>query len=270
MRELVSHTKPPLKLWEHLQQVGEAAMAIWMRHGERLASVCAEVRLWVENGVLLHDVGKGGEGFQEYIIAPERYRGDKLAKAHTLLSFVCALNHGRSEGWDWRRRLAVAVLAACHHSEFKTREELEHIVADGRKVDAIEAQLATLDWDALDFALGVALPRLIAGSDACGDALDVLMDELFPEVDRLVRISLDEALGFRLRCQLAFSILLEADKAFLAVRPEHLHRYLSNSEAELPPSLVDGAARDEASHPLGPAPTGGPRSDARWVAHGLR
>ena len=191
-------------------------MAIWMRHGERLASVCADLRLWVENGVLLHDVGKGGEGFQEYIIGPRALSGRQTGEgSHS--SLVCLpLNHGRSEGWDWpddwRSPYSQRVIVASS----RRREELEHIVADGRKVDAIEAQLATLDWDALRLALGVALPRLIAGSDACGDALDVLMD-IFPEVDRLVRISLDKALGFRLRCQLAFSILLEADKAFLAV-----------------------------------------------------
>ena len=252
MKDLVSHTKPPLKLSEHIEQVREAASAIWKRHSDRLILSCSEVRLWVNDGVRLHDVGKGGAAFQQYILAPEKYRGDKLSKAHTPLSFVSVMSQGRTEAWDWRRRLAVAVLAACHHSGFKTRDELENIVADYRKVDAIEEQLRTFDWDAIDSAIGIALPRLPPGSNVCSEVLDDLTDVVFPSLDHLLRASLDEAISFRLRCQLALSILLEADKAFLAVKAEHLTHYLSDRDADLPPKLVDALLAKKPSTPLDP------------------
>ena len=250
MRELVSHSKPPLKLAEHIEQVREAALAIWCRHSDSLASSCRSVFGWIGKGVLVHDIGKGGEGFQDYIVDPEKYRGSRLAKAHTPLSFVCTLRLGLIEKWDWRQRLAVAMLAACHHSEFKTCSQLEHIVADGEIVEAIVRQLATLDWDSLEAALSIALPRITTKEEPCGMALDDLTDELFPALRRLVRESVSQALAYRMQCQLAFSVLLEADKAFLAVRPEHLDQYLSKESAELPPDLVDDLVAAKPPTPL--------------------
>ena len=42
-----------------------------------------------------------------------------------------------------------------------------------------------------------------------------------------------------MRCQFAFSVLLEADKAFLAISPADVQRYLDPTQVELPPTLVD-------------------------------
>src|SRR5262249_43969581 len=124
----------------------------------------------------------GSAAFQEYIKDPKRYRGDKRSKAHTPLSMVCALAYGRENGWDWRRRLAVAMVAACHHGGVKTKGGLEGVVAD--KDHILEEQVRSLDWDALDAALGVPNVRLpaCAGEDLCADVLDDL-GTLFEELD---------------------------------------------------------------------------------------
>lgn len=250
VKEFISHTTPPLKLSEHVGQVREASRAIWRRHSDRLRSQCADVMCWIEDGVTLHDAGKGSEGFQLYISSPGAYSGGKLAKAHTPLSFVFTIYFGKSEGWDWGRRLAVAALAAGHHSEFKARDLLEHIVANSAMEKTLKVQMSLLDWESLNHVLGIKLARPNSIQDFCGEVLDELMDVLFPTLACLVKKSLDEALGFRLRCQLAFSVLLEADKAFLAVKPDHINQYLSDGSADLPATLVDTLLAKKLSTPL--------------------
>jgi CRISPR-associated endonuclease/helicase Cas3 len=233
MSDLRSH--PHLTLAEHSAQIREAGQAIWRRHSRSLLEVSQEACAWFDDGVILHDTGKASRAFQEYIPAPARYRGSKQSKAHTPLSTVCALRHAQSESWSWRRALAVALIAAGHHSEFKTHEELDNAFCSME--DIIDSQVGTLDWDALDRAIGVAVPRPegMNGVELCAAASDFLAEL----VEELHLLGTEEAVGYRLLCQLAFSVLLEADKAFLAVPPKDLGQYLAPRQANLPARLVE-------------------------------
>ena len=236
MSELRSH--PHLTLAEHLAQIREAARAIWGRHSETLRRVSAEACDWFDDGVTLHDAGKASQAFQQYIADPPKYRGTKESKAHTPLSTLCALRHAEKQGWEWRRALAVALIAAGHHSEFKTVEELDHAFCSMDGV--IDGQIRTLEWDALDRAIGIAVPRPdgLSGEDLCVAASDYL-ENLAEELARLVKSDSEKAVAYRLVCQLAFSVLLEADKAFLAVPSKDLPKYLAPRQATLPPDLVE-------------------------------
>ncbi len=236
MTELRSH--PHLTLAEHLDQIRCAARAIWSRHSPELLFRCADARKWFDDAVCLHDTGKASQAFQHYIVAPDRYRGPKHKKAHTPLSTVFALLHGSGAGWDWRRTLAVAQIAAGHHSEFKTHQDLDNGMASMDAV--IGEQISGVDWDALDRAVGLTLPRLNGrdGTDVVCEASDRL-GELVEQLHRLYKEQPTHSTVFRLMCQLAFSILLEADKAFLAVPEKDLPHYLAPRSAELPPMLVE-------------------------------
>lgn len=233
MKQLRSH--PDLFLFEHILQVRLAAAAIWGRHSLTLRRLCADVWEWVNDGITFHDAGKGSDPFQVYIAAPEHYRGNKRLKAHTPLSLLCVLAHGDDHRWGWRKWLAVSVLAAGHHSEFKTTDELVDACANDETTVVLEEQLATLDWDALDIALGLQPTRIPPGDgvDMAAEAVTRL-ENLFVQLRET-----PDRLDYRLRCQLAFSVLLEADKAFLAISPTDLARYLDRSPIELPPALVD-------------------------------
>jgi CRISPR-associated endonuclease/helicase Cas3 len=247
MSELRSH--PHLSLAEHLAEIRAAARAIWGRHSQTLHRQAADAERWFDDSVTLHDAGKGSAAFQTYIAAPTYYKGRPEDKAHTPLSTVCVLRLARKAGWDWRRALTVALIAAGHHSGFKTGEELDHAVSSMDEV--INKQIRTLDWAALDRAIGIAVPRSdgLNGLDLCVEASDYLQDEL---LESLRRLPLTEAVTYRLLCQLAFSVLLEADKAFLAVPDVDRTRYLAPREAQLPPGLVEDFLAEKPAAAINP------------------
>jgi CRISPR-associated endonuclease/helicase Cas3 len=238
MSELRSHYNPRLTLAEHLAQIREAACAIWGRHSSTLRSVSTEANNWFDDGVTLHDAGKASQAFQQYIADPSKFRGTKDSKAHTPLSTVLALRFAQDQGWHWQRSLAVALIAAGHHSEFKTYKELDDTFCtmDG----VLDRQIRTLDWTALDRAIGIAVPRpeRMSGVDLCAAASEYL-EELVEELTKLVKTESEKAVTYRLLCQLAFSVLLEADKAYLAVPSIDLPKYLAPRDADLPPQLVE-------------------------------
>jgi CRISPR-associated endonuclease/helicase Cas3 len=233
MSELQSH--PHLTLTEHLAQIRQAAGAIWGRHSRALLSASNEACVWFDDAVSLHDAGKASGAFQAYISDPKNYRGRKESKAHTPLSTLCALRYAEAAAWGWQRALAVAVIAAGHHSEFKTYRGLDDAFCT--MDDVIDGQIRSLDWDALDQAIGLSTPRpgALTGAELCAVASNYL-EEL---VEQLHALEPGTRVAYRLLCQLAFSVLLEADKAFLAVPAKDLPSYLAPRQADLPPSLVE-------------------------------
>ncbi len=120
-------------------------------------------------------------------------------------------------------------MAAGHHSEFKTHEDLDDAFCTMAEI--IGEQVSALDWDALDRAIGVMVPRPngVDGVELFAAASDFL-EKL---VEQLHALNTEDAVKYRLLCQLAFSVLLEADKAFLAVPTKDLNRYLAAREARL-------------------------------------
>jgi CRISPR-associated endonuclease/helicase Cas3 len=234
MSDLRSH--PHLTLAEHLAEIRAAAQGIWGRHSRALRQRSCEACSWFDDAVTWHDAGKASAAFQQYIAAPGSYRGRKEDKSHTPLSTVCALCHAQASAWHWRRALTVALIAAGHHSEFKTHEDLDSAFCSMH--DVIDRQIRTLDWDALDRAIGARVPGpgRMSGLDVCTAASDFL-EEL---IEQLHALDTAEMVAYRLLSQLAFSVLLEADKAFLAVPAKDRADYLAPRQADLPPHLVEG------------------------------
>src|SRR5258708_509008 len=234
MNEIRSH--PHLTLAEHLAEIRAAAAGILDRHGRRLLENCAEMAVWFDDAVALHDRGKAGPQFQASIPAPEKYRGPRRDKAHTPLSTLFALHHATAVGWDWRRTLAIAQVAAGHHSEFRDLDSLDTMLSCDF-CDILIRQLPGLDHDALHRAVGLTLPRFDgkAVEDAVDEASDLLKFDLRERLDGL---ALPQAVRYRLLVQLVFSVLLEADKAFLAVPAADRDRYLAPRAAALTPARV--------------------------------
>lgn len=243
MNEIQSH--PHLTLAKHLAEIRAAAAGILGRHGRRLLGNCPETAVWFDDAVALHDTGKASPQFQAYIPAPQKYRGPRKDKAHTPLSTLFALHHGTAAGWDWRRTLAVAQVAAGHHSEFRDLDSLDTMLSC-EFCDILSRQLPGVDHDALHRAVGLTLPRFDgkAVEDAVDEASDLLKCDLRERLDAL---ALPEAVRYRLLVQLVFSVLLEADKAFLAVPVGDRDRYLAPRAAALAPGRVNELVAEKPS-----------------------
>ena len=246
MEDIKSH--PDLFLSEHIAQVHSAARTILASHSSKLQRRFPDLLAWLDQAVRIHDVGKASREFQKYILAPSRYRGSRERKAHPPLSMLVALATLREYDAKWKHRLAVAAAAACHHSGFRTRDELEHIFAATLTTDALTEQLSTFPWSAVSEAVGIPLHSIQAEGEPWMEALDDL--EEFG--DRLDRLSQGEGVLYRLRVQLLLSVLLEADKAYLAIAPDHLKKYIIPQSQALPAEIVERFLATKSATPLNP------------------
>jgi CRISPR-associated endonuclease/helicase Cas3 len=232
--ELRSHFEPTLHLHQHLSQVRAAGEFLLATHAVRTRTRRPETAVVLPALVRGHDLGKGSRAFQDYIADPVRYRGETHAKEHSALSAAMMLLWAKSQGWDALPALAMTQAIAGHHAGFAVLDDLEErLILE--EDDALLEQWPTLEREALGVASGLDLRK------AAGDFEDAHR-WLFRRQragERLHDLALAEAVGFRLWTQFLFSLLLEADKAFLALREEQLRRYFQQPRAELALECVD-------------------------------
>mgnify|MGYP000663302113 CR=1 FL=1 len=221
MKVLKSH--PNLLLRDHVAQVKEAMEGIWEWHSKNLIS---ERVKWLSLKLAsLHDAGKGSTFFQGFINDPSNYTGDSLEKAHTPLSLVLTLLCAKQYGWDPLDSLALAASVYGHHSglpslassKFGEDQNLSRTLDDfasGPIAKALKKQAPTLDLALFKVETGINLARSYITEKDIREMESFLEDEIMPV---FYAMSLQDALNFRLRAQLIFSMLLEADRAFLAV-----------------------------------------------------
>ncbi|MCL4522081.1 MAG: CRISPR-associated helicase Cas3' [Firmicutes bacterium] len=246
MTALRSH--PHLMLHEHIEQVQQATEAILQRHSETLYSECRFATMQLT--ATLHDVGKSTPMFQEYIRDTAHYVGPPELKSHTPLSLLFTLWVGQKSGWDPLNTLAMALAVRGHHGHLptlpsaRTNEPVESTDLDQFGSSAstrnLETQIAELDLDAMATELPVSFstdalradwgsPRLAIRRASQYLARDLLRSWNDQDVDR--------KLAFRLETQLIYSVLLEADKALLAIKDPAL--YLENASHLWSPAWVD-------------------------------
>lgn len=209
---LMSHY-PVLELREHVRQVMAAAEFLIRRHSP--SSVSPEDVKLLKTIILLHDAGKGSGYFQDYISNPEHYREQADLKSHSLLSaLVSGLTLIHHDVMDF----FIAVQAtAGHHTRLRNRKALLGLWNDD-SIRTLEKQLARFPTKETGDTLGINIPDLTA--PGAHHILNLLEIEA---IDRIKVQSLEEALRFRIRTQLIFSLLLEADKALLAVPDMEKH-----------------------------------------------
>jgi CRISPR-associated endonuclease/helicase Cas3 len=236
-----------LTLRQHLDQIRAAVAAIRARHSGRLLWECAEAWYWLEDCIRLHDTGKSSAQFQAYIQDPDDYvrRNRRESKSHTPLSTVIVLALAHDEGWDWRRAFAIAQIANGHHGELETRDDLTGGLY--RSDAVLKKQIPSIDWVALaDEVVWCLRPLVEMTAEQFLDNGTDHLDDLFDRVQQ------ERDVRFRLLCQLAFSVLLEADKTFLAVPECDLPRYLGARCSVLDPCSVDRYLADKPKTKVNP------------------
>ena len=226
LTRLQSHKNPDLMLQDHVRQVFSAMQGIWTWHSDRLLS--PQSLELCQTLARLHDLGKGCRGFQDYIADPDTYHRDRLEKSHTPLSLLLCILKARAEHWDPLKTLMICQCVYGHHGGFSLLPHRDGTPALTRTLDRFASgemyrilcrQMETLDWEALEYETGTRFPPFKMERQTVREAGRFLKKIIFPE---LTGLTIQDALEFRLKTQLMFSILLEADKAYLAVEnPEH-------------------------------------------------
>lgn len=211
------HSHPHLLFREHIQQILSAMEGIFAWHTQDVAT--PDVRRLCGLLSRVHDLGKGTRAFQSYISNPARYRGDRREKAHTPLSLLLILLLAERKGWDPLEALAVGASARGHHSGLPMMEDMRDI-GGGEIAQLLKRQCTMLDRKGLKEETGIDVSDLLLDDRPWAKAKGYLDTKISPAFDALL---LEPAIDHRLRTQLLFSVLLEADKAFLAVPDPKLH-----------------------------------------------
>lgn len=235
--ELRSH--PDKLLSTHVAEVREATRKILSRY-----SPDAERERLISDIVSLHDLGKTSPAFQKYIRDPSGYRGARNGKAHTPVGFTATLLLGERRGRNSFWKLCVAAAVLGHHSGFPNANRLtDHFLLGDEWARIIDGQAAEIPAREVSELTGFPLEEILTDPDFRGAAYNVA-EELMEDLQDKVKADLPGAVADRLKMQFAFSILLEADKAFLALSPEARKEYRVVSEANLPPALVEEHLND--------------------------
>lgn len=244
---LLSHYDPTLLLKGHVAQVRAAVQYLLAAHSPQVRGRRAETPELLDALVGCHDLGKGSPAFQTYIRNPGQYRGDPHAKEHSALSAALAILWAKEQDWSPLWTLALVQAIAGHHAGFAALDYLENRLRLDDD-DVLVAQWDGLNLSALAQATGLDL-KGVEGEFEDGRRWLFRRQRI---ADRLQALPLMDAVQFRLWTQFLFSILLEADKAFLALREEKLRLYFRSARPELPPDWVDGYLAELKDTPINP------------------
>ena len=229
MTELKSH--PDITLPEHISQVSSAMDGLFKWHSKDVASHIT--RELSQKLILLHDIGKATDAFQKYIQNPLAYTGDPMDKSHTPLSMLVTLIKAKREGWNILDAMLVSAIVLGHHKGLPTLEEM-HEIGSGTKPKTLKRQIPTLRIQELAEHCSIQIYGLDIAKRPWAEAQRYLDDSVFPTFTNL---SIPDAIAFRLKVQLLFSLLLEADKAFLAIKEPEV--YLRRERRQWMPEWID-------------------------------
>lgn len=223
---LQSHHSPNKDLGTHLAEMRSTAEMVFRQHSPALKDMLVG---WLTEAIAFHDTGKGTGFFQQYIGDPESYDGDPMLKAHTPVSLYCWLGHAFEQSMEWRKVLAVAALVWRHHGEFPVylgHDGLE--MAFGRYAETLPLQLASFPADEVSAAVNRPL-----SSDEDWEKVDAELEDFVDEYE-IEDLGLEGATLFRLQVQILFSMLLESDRAHLALSGPSLDAYLAQTPPAVP------------------------------------
>jgi len=215
MTNLKSH--PDLELSQHINQVMSAISNLLDWHSK--ITISPVMRSLSRKVVFLHDSGKGTEQFQEYINNPSAYTGDPMEKAHTPMSTLLSILLAKDENWNVLDTLMVSAIIFGHHRGLPSVERLREI-GTGLLPRILKRQIAYLQSEVLDRYCDFNISRLNLADRPWARAQRHLDDVVLSAFENL---SIEDAITFRLETQLLFSLLLEADKAFLAVEDPQIY-----------------------------------------------
>jgi len=196
-----SHYNPNKSLKQHIDEVAKAAKAILAKHSNIVRSDNIENLL--KYIIDFHDLGKAIPEFQKYIANPEMYKGRKLDKAHAPVSLLLWIAYAMNNEIDPETFLLVAIIVWKHHGDFPTFDDF-YYHAD--------------EFD--DFVYPFEKIDLDINPDFEPDEIDI--QDSFDDDFLTNNYDLKKAAELRIKGQLLFSILIEADRTYLALSKDSL------------------------------------------------
>jgi CRISPR-associated endonuclease/helicase Cas3 len=229
-----SHSDPKRYLKQHVAEILAAAESLFAQHGG--APWCATGHARVVELARLHDLGKGTAAFQAYIAAPDTWGGEPREKSHTLLSQVLATAWASDAPDDAVRLITLALGVRGHHgSQPHDDATLRATLLDDAWNATLVTQLRTLDREGLAGEVGFELPPLDDPERLLGRVIRALrraQEAWRAQVHR-------DMVRARFEARAAYSVLLEADKAFLAIDRAVVKAYLHRPRPSLSSHRVD-------------------------------
>lgn len=225
---LISHAlDKPLKLKDHIRQVIKVSQYII---SPKFLNFNGLTRAQIEEISILiaacHDFGKSTTFFQDYIqskIDGRKYTGNEKDKSHSLISGL--LGWFLTEKWiknnqfietRWKHFLPFAVILAIegHHGTYSSIEEILNAVNESfdsglllRQLDNIQQEIFTYDFGCV---------HLKDGKDFSVATINDIKKQLRKFHREYSKESLEHQIEQRILGLFLYSILLEADKAYLA------------------------------------------------------
>jgi CRISPR-associated endonuclease/helicase Cas3 len=206
--DIKSH--PDLPLEKHLAQVAEIAVHLVENknvHFTALGLTKEHLKGLVKRAALFHDLGKATTYFQKRL--ETGWKGPNGEHEHTGLSTLLAykplVTYCKENNLNECIALAPLLAILKHHSEFKKDLPNDSVMED--RLNAFKREILKLrNLQDIGLSNKIDLPDPVE--------IDCEMEDLFSDVSGF---SEEQRIDFRLLILFIYSMLLEADKAYLAV-----------------------------------------------------
>ncbi|BBO82130.1 CRISPR-associated helicase/endonuclease Cas3 [Desulfosarcina ovata subsp. sediminis] len=222
-----SHQYPYKSLKQHVGEVHKASMAILGSHSE---DVRKQVDDCMNYTIQFHDLGKAIPEFQKYIKNPQQYSNQKKYKAHTPVSLILWLLYAQKNHIPNNIILLVSATVWKHHGDFPS---LNTMLNESLYEYEDDYKISKYPINQVIHELTIELSNPFEA-----DEFDIqnLIDDTFFE-----NWQIEKAAGYKIKGLLLFSILLEADRTFLALSEYHLKQKLNPMKPiTISPEIVDG------------------------------
>lgn len=230
-----SHHDPRRFLKQHVAEIIAATNAILEQHGQLAWRTLGGEHLAIDLA-RLHDLGKASRSFQEYIADPKHWSGDARRKAHTLLSLVLATSWAKGAQCNDKEMIERALAVKGHHGGLPFDDaSLRGPLTETEWRDALCAEIPTIDMGALVAETDLA-PAIVVQDPVV--VIRQVNRILMQALDAWRVLPSDEMRRARFIARAGYSVLLEADKAFLAVERSEVRSYLHRDRRNLPAARV--------------------------------
>lgn len=243
-----SHSEPKRYLKQHVAEILAASDALLAQHGPAPWRALGGEALTTDLA-RLHDLGKGSASFQAYIADPDAWKGDPLRKSHTLLSLVLTAAWAECAALDPVGFIARALAVKGHHGGQPCDDaSLVGTLSESALRDALCAELPTVSPAIL--AAETDLAPLFSIADPLA-MVRRAMSRLRRALESWRALPRDEMVRARFVARAAYSVLLEADKAFLAIERPKVKEYLHRPRPPISSISVDRWCASLEATPMG-------------------